>query len=255
MNNIIKKLKIDLQNPGSTPIIYAVQHDSNVRSLQLELLNGHSPFFIPKDVRVVVRYSRSDGTGGEFDTLSDGTVAWSAKKNILQLDIFPALVSVPGSVDITVSLLSGDQHLSVFPILLLVDPVASAPNAGPENYFYITGFLPAPDSAEKGQYLCVSKVNDCGKVTAVEAVDAPTGSGGTMDEKAVQEIVDAYLAKNPPVTEETDPTVPAWAKQPVKPSYTPEEIGAQPSGNYILNDQLQGKINEALALAKESDDF
>ena len=26
--------------------------------------------------------------------------------------------------------------------------------------------------------------------------------------------------------EETDPTVPAWAKAPTKPSYTPEEIGA-----------------------------
>lgn len=32
---------------------------------------------------------------------------------------------------------------------------------------------------------------------------------------------------------ETDPTVPAWAKQPQKPSYTAAEVGAQPKGNYV----------------------
>lgn len=32
---------------------------------------------------------------------------------------------------------------------------------------------------------------------------------------------------------ETDPTVPAWAKQPNKPTYTADEVGAQPKGNYL----------------------
>lgn len=32
------------------------------------------------------------------------------------------------------------------------------------------------------------------------------------------------------LTKETDPTVPAWAKRPEKPSYTADEIGADPSG-------------------------
>ncbi len=33
--------------------------------------------------------------------------------------------------------------------------------------------------------------------------------------------------------EETDPTVPAWAKQPNKPTYTPEEVNALPSDTFI----------------------
>lgn len=40
------------------------------------------------------------------------------------------------------------------------------------------------------------------------------------------------LKKNPPsaeITEETDPTVPAWAKEPAKPSYTASEVGAVPA--------------------------
>ena len=35
------------------------------------------------------------------------------------------------------------------------------------------------------------------------------------------------------ITTETDPTVPAWAKQPTKPSYTANEVGALPSDTFI----------------------
>ena len=44
--------------------------------------------------------------------------------------------------------------------------------------------------------------------------------------------------------EETDPTVPDWAKQPEKPTYTPDEIGAQPAGNYLTEDDLSGYATE-----------
>ena len=35
------------------------------------------------------------------------------------------------------------------------------------------------------------------------------------------------------LTQETDPTVPSWAKQPNKPSYTPQEVGAMPANTPI----------------------
>ena len=43
---------------------------------------------------------------------------------------------------------------------------------------------------------------------------------------------------------ETDPTVPAWAKQPTKPSYTPAEVGAQPAGDYALSSDIRTKTSE-----------
>ena len=48
------------------------------------------------------------------------------------------------------------------------------------------------------------------------------------DPDAIQQAVDAYMAKNPVTAGETDPTVPAWAKQATKPSYTAAEVGALP---------------------------
>ena len=40
------------------------------------------------------------------------------------------------------------------------------------------------------------------------------------------------------IAKETDPTVPEWAKQPNKPTYTAEEVGAQPKGNYALKSEI-----------------
>lgn len=56
---------------------------------------------------------------------------------------------------------------------------------------------------------------------------------GAVDPEAVEKIITDYLAKNPPKVTESDPTVPAWAKQSQKPKYTAAEVGAQPVGNYL----------------------
>lgn len=58
--------------------------------------------------------------------------------------------------------------------------------------------------------------------------EAMTKGGGSVDEAEIQRIVEEYLTSNPPKVTETDPTVPAWAKQPTKPTYTAAEVGALP---------------------------
>lgn len=49
------------------------------------------------------------------------------------------------------------------------------------------------------------------------------------DPEAIADAVEDYLDEHPVSVEETDPTVPAWAKQPTKPTYTASEVGALPS--------------------------
>lgn len=109
------------------------------------------------------------------------------------------------------------------------------------------------------------KVSDRIKYTVVDG--APTGTataqGPTPDvyqqilEKLndvtgvnpedIKKAVAEYLAANP-ITE-TDPTVPEWAKQEEKPSYTANEVGA------LSAETLAGAVNDALAQAKESGEF
>ena len=71
--------------------------------------------------------------------------------------------------------------------------------------------------------------------------------GGDVSEAQIARAVADYLAQNP--IEETDPTVPAWAKQPEKPSYTADEVGA------LSAETLPEAINTALAQAKASGAF
>ena len=69
---------------------------------------------------------------------------------------------------------------------------------------------------------------------------------------AITGLYDALAGKQPTgtyLTDETDPTVPDWAKQPEKPSYTADEVGA------LSSETLPEAITTALAQAKESGEF
>lgn len=52
-----------------------------------------------------------------------------------------------------------------------------------------------------------------------------------ISEEKIEKSVKSYLEKNP--IEETDPTVPEWAKEEEKPTYTAEEVGALPDTTEI----------------------
>lgn len=82
--------------------------------------------------------------------------------------------------------------------------------------------IPVP--AKVGQVIAVSEVDVDGRPTGFEATDQ---GGGVSDEK-IAEAVGTYMEEHP--IEETDPTVPEWAKQPEKPSYTASEVGADTAG-------------------------
>ena len=55
--------------------------------------------------------------------------------------------------------------------------------------------------------------------------------GGSVSAEQIAQAVEEYMTAHP--FTETDPTVPDWAKQPEKPSYTAEEVGALPNTTKI----------------------
>ena len=54
----------------------------------------------------------------------------------------------------------------------------------------------------------------------------------------MQEDIDE-AAEQGGIQQETDPTVPSWAKQPEKPTYTPQEVGAVPAQGYVEYTQAE----------------
>jgi hypothetical protein len=59
--------------------------------------------------------------------------------------------------------------------------------------------------------------------------DLENRPGVDVSGEDIQNAVNDYLDRNPVSVEEKDPTVPAWAKQPEKPKYTAQEVGAMPA--------------------------
>ncbi len=68
---------------------------------------------------------------------------------------------------------------------------------------------------------------------AGKAPKAGWGANKYLGADAAGNIVEKEAPQTGGITQETDPTVPAWAKQPEKPAYTAEEVGALPSSTKI----------------------
>lgn len=81
------------------------------------------------------------------------------------------------------------------------------------------------------------------------AVDGSSGSAYIVIEYSISdEEVLAHLYENT----ETDPTVPSWAKQPNKPSYTASEVGALPDSTQIPS-KVSDLQNDSGFLTAETD--
>ena len=81
------------------------------------------------------------------------------------------------------------------------------------------------------------------------SIDASlTIEGQAADAKATGDAIRS-------LSEETDPTVPDWAKQPTKPSYTAEEVGALPINTVIptVPDNVSAFRNDAGYLTEHQD--
>ena len=74
----------------------------------------------------------------------------------------------------------------------------------------------------------LDELDTVAKNNLVAAINEAMAKGSDVDPAEIQRIVEDYLAANPPSVTESDPTVPAWAKQPTKPTYTAAEVGALP---------------------------
>lgn len=105
----------------------------------------------------------------------------------------------------------------------------------PAGEYYIAFSIYSTDN----QYIRLNKVYIAG---SAGGTIQPGGGGGEISAELIEQAVKNYLEANP--IEETDPTVPEWAKQPEKPEYTAEEVGAQPAGNYATKGEIPTKTSE-----------
>lgn len=171
---IIRKANMDFLTGGHPVLVNAVENDRYVRGLELTLTDGGVPWTVPEDARILVSYSRADGSSGCYDTLPNGETAWTAEENVLSVVLAPQLMAVPGPVNVWISLIRGQEQLSTYAVVLKVLPCAGEIGGGAEETVNVTGFLPGVAGAAVGQFLRVTGVDGNGLVTEMEPVDLGT---------------------------------------------------------------------------------
>lgn len=118
--NLTQRIVVDLAQQGQAPFTYAVQGDSGIRVLAVDLRANGLPWEIPSEAELMVRYRKPDGTGGTYDTLPDGTKAWSAQGNVLQVALAPQVCAVPGAVKMMLTFIAASDQITTFPLELRV---------------------------------------------------------------------------------------------------------------------------------------
>ncbi len=188
------KIKMDLTGAGNMPWIDLMQNDSCSRNLQISLFTGVTPFMIPEDCTALVRYSKPDGKGGVYDTLPDGTKAYSFSENRVTVTLAPQVSTAAGRVELTISLLRAGAQLSCFSLQLMVHAQPGGKES--ERYVNVTAFLPQTGNAKVGQLLKVTETEN-GTVRAMETVAMPQAlpnpkplmvGGNCYDGSAVVEV-------------------------------------------------------------------
>ena len=138
---ITHKLSLDLVNGGTVLRISGVQHDKYVRHIELSLFAGGTPWAIPSGVSAVIHYASADGRCGSYDTLADGTAAYTIADNRLTVVLAPQVCAVSGITRLSVCLMKGGTELNTAAIMVHVQgSVQSGFSSG--AYYRLSGVLP-----------------------------------------------------------------------------------------------------------------
>ena len=139
---ITHKLKpMDLAQKQSTGRVDVVQGDKYSRNIEFTFMYNGVAWQIPDGTTAIVRYKKPDATGGNYDTLPDGSTAYQINGNVLTVCLAPQVCTVPGVAQLSVGLIQGSAEINTFSINIVVQPNPGAIYQS-EDYIRLSGAVP-----------------------------------------------------------------------------------------------------------------
>ena len=148
---VTHQLTMELSRSRPLEPLCVMQDDRYSRDVSILLTLDDDPWPIPDGTTAVIHFEKSDGTGGNYDALPDGTAAYAFSGNVLNICLAPQVCTVPGAVKLTVTLTLGEKVISTFAFYLAVQRAIGL-EAESENYFKVAGAL-ADSGWEPDMYL------------------------------------------------------------------------------------------------------
>ena len=134
---ITHSISLDFQRFKTPSQIDVVQNDTYSRYVKVTLYDNMSEWAVPDGVTVAVRFKKPDRTQGVYDTLPDGTVAYSVESNIVTVGVAPQMLTVKGKVTASVVMFLGNTQLATFPFILNVVENPAAGQSVSNDYYYL----------------------------------------------------------------------------------------------------------------------
>lgn len=174
---ITHKIGMDLATRNIKPRVDVVQGDKLSRVLEVTLYDSGTAFYVPEGASVMMRYRKPDRTGGSYDTLPDGTQAWSAERNVVRFTLAPQMLTVPGRVEAQMEFILGESSIGTFSILFMVEEDPSAGVMESKDYLNMLSWMNdrledmLSDARDSGDF---TPVLTMGSVTLLPAGSQPT---------------------------------------------------------------------------------
>ena len=177
---ITHKLKpMDLAQKQNTGRVDVVQGDKYSRNIEFTFMYNGSAWQIPDGTTAIVRYKKPDATGGNYDTLPDGSTAYQINGNVLTVCLAPQVCTVPGIVQLSVGLIQGSAEINTFSINIVVQPNPGAIYQS-EDYIRLSGAVPnsgwSPNmylgTDESGNVVVKEETSSAGGATFTPSVSA-----------------------------------------------------------------------------------
>ena len=240
---ITQQISIDLQQPGSAPVVHAVQGEEYTREVKVTLYSGGVSWTPPSGCEVAIRYGKPDGKGGIYDKLPDNTTAWSILNNTISITLAPQMLTVAGIVNAQVEIIVNKKEiLSTFHFIVDVEEDASMGAVKSENYTNWKSFwFPQTTGAKAGQYVKVTRVDSDGHVLAVSPTNEPNETN--------------QLATNAKNTAENANSKAEQATTLAKKAQSTADSALAKANAALPAASLPNAVNDALAEAKESGVF
>ena len=207
--------------PGNT-----FEDESNaevIRVLLPKAINGTDI----KDCTVWLNFVNADGRGEPID-LTKHLVEHSDTYYMAEIQMTRKLTDMPGESQfwIEITSASSDMLARTNKVSHLIKPHTNIADVLPEESLPVL-------------YEILQKLDDLYNSGGIDPNEL---------KKHIVSAVESYLIKNPVSITETDPTVPNWAKNPVKPTYTAGEVGTYTAEQ--IDAKMSDKANKSDIYAK-----
>lgn len=215
--NVNQEVRLNLSAAGIPPRLAMPQGDANSRTIVATLWDGPTPYNIPANAAVMVRFRKPDGTGGLYDATEAGT-AVTASGNTVTAPVATQMLAVAGVVQAEIDIYGTGSGKAADRLATFRFAVEVAPSAYPDAQIISSDYynIVANDIAKAVSAAAKAEEAAKGAVAAKTAAEGYATEANEAKVVAVNAKTDAQTAKTAAETakgaaEDSAEDAEAWA--------------------------------------------